>query len=218
MYITGALDQNDRIVRISYHNKSHYNSIIGKTHTSPKDWILSDTLGKLEDIALMNSRIKNGLEIGENCGEFLKNEESSSVGGISMSIDQIRKVVEESRKGFARDWQRDLELVLEESRISYENHQKVGSWAEEAKAIEESNKTQEDELINIAIQESLNTWGQVNNTAVSSDEDAIQAAMLANAMENMNTGAYNRNELAGNPIVQQAVALGKNSAIILYRV
>ena len=49
--VTGAVAQDDRVIRLSYHQNSHYNSIVGKNHTNEKDWKISDTLGHLEDIA-----------------------------------------------------------------------------------------------------------------------------------------------------------------------
>lgn len=49
IFVMGETEQNERVVRISYHQNSHYNSVIPKEGAADKAWILSDTLGSLED-------------------------------------------------------------------------------------------------------------------------------------------------------------------------
>jgi OTU domain-containing protein 5 len=196
----------ERILRVSYHQGSHYNSIIPKDTTSPKDWMKSDEVGYFENKAFAKLSVIDGLDSEEmkEDSEFMK--EVDLLRNDKNMIALYRKAVEESRQGFINLGQRDFESALQESLVGYSPED------EEAKAIEISKETfeneqNEQEMLNKAIEDSLTNPGIPNlndHQQDNSSDQALQAAMLASMMANAYHG-YNRNELLSNPIVQNAI-------------
>lgn len=211
LFEMGATVQDDRVVRLSYHQNSHYNSVIRKDKATNKDWIIHNELGFLEDVSFAKLEARDSTDLDSK----EPSPEMERLLNCGHTIEQIKSAIEASRRGFAAEFQRDLDSVLDESRRAYEESH-AAERTEEEKAIEESkrmfeNEQTEDSQIRQAIQNSLGSSVSPDTIPepISQEQDEAQAAMLASAMSSLSLGAYNRNELSQNPIVQQAVALGK---------
>ena len=126
----------------------------------------------------------------------------------SAGISMIRRAVEESRRGFQSDLQRDLDCVLQESLRTYQR-ENGNVQDEETKAVEDSIKTYENqqneqEFLDQAIRNSL----AVEPQNIPGNITQAQADILADAVQNASNYNISRNDLAQSPIVQQAVMLG----------
>ena len=54
-FVAGVGIEDDRVLRLSYHSNSHYNSIVHKDINKRKENLISDSLGEFEDKAIASS-------------------------------------------------------------------------------------------------------------------------------------------------------------------
>lgn len=186
-------------IRLSYHQRSHFGSIIPVRHFQP---IASHDVGKLEDAALQIQRFALGYDDIENFKEDESSENPSGnrtllhsiFNGDSSLIEQYRSIVEQSRRDYQENGSREMALALEESLRAHSSN----NTEEESEAIIRSqqdfdNQLNEDDLLNIAIAESIN-----NNPG-----NIPSPAQYQNTAFDMQ-----RESVRSHPIVQNAVAMG----------
>lgn len=195
------------MLKVSYHQGAHYNSIVGKDAHSSKDWMLSDEIGRFEDKAFAKLTVIDDLNSEDMIEDSNLMKEVDLLRNDKDHVALCKKAVEESRQGFINQGQRDFESALQESMVGY------SPGEEEAKAIEISKETydneqNEQEMVNKAIEDSLANSDVPlvsNPQQVNLSDQELQAAMLASMMANPYMG-YNRDDLVHNPIVINAVA------------
>ena len=207
-----------RIIRISYHARSHYNSIVDLSISREEDRILSDRPGSLEELAITKSRIKNNRETIESImsgmQEEVKNEGGSSLANLLTSneslIDRYKEIVQKSRSEFEQMGIRDMEVALEESLKTFNYDREKNEVTEEELAIQESKKLYEEELnendiIKLAMEESI----RANENAFLNDQVANQMdeGMLNNAIFE-SQAQFNFEQLRNTQVFINAKAMG----------
>jgi len=205
-----------KVIMLSYHRSSHYNSIVD-LDVEPSKRIISDSLGTLEELAIAkcsyinnSNRIMTALEGDDN--EEAK--EGSNIENLFNAnadlIAQYRNIIQRSRTEFESQGIRDMELALEESLRAFQNERGRDDVNEEEIAIQaskqlyEQNLTEED-LLKIAMEESLkaNEEGLMDPALAMS----LESGMLENAM-NFSQREFNFNQLRNTSTFQNLRAMG----------
>lgn len=206
-----------RVIRISYHARSHYNSIIDLSIPNKMDRIMSALPGELEELAITKSRIKNNQESIQSIMEGIQEEEKkegSSLANLLTSnenlIERYKEIVQRSRTEFEEMGVRDMELALEESLKTFNFDREKNELTEEEIALRESKKLyeaelNEDDILQLAMEESLRA-----------NEDVYLNHQIANQMEegmidnaiHQSQNQFNFDQLRNTPIFQNAKAMG----------
>lgn len=205
-----------RIIRISYHARSHYNSIVDLSITNSKDRILSDRPGELEELAITKTKIKNNNESIQSIVEGLQEEEKqgSSFANLLTSnenlIQRYREIIQKSRSEFEETGVRDMELALEESLKSFNYDREKNEESEEAIALRESKRLYEeeqnkDDILQIVLEESLriNDDDYLNHQVT----NQIEEGLINNAIY-QSQSQFNYDQIRQTSVFQNAKAMG----------
>jgi len=178
---------NNEPVRLSYHGRSHYNSIkkVGKEHES----LLGTTFGQMEDIALRNAKIR--------ADKRKEQRENNTVIMLNNHPDEIlNAIINKSREDFETNGKRDMEVALEESLALYEQEISMIPMHDDdmEKTMKMSlDKKEEDDLVNLIINESRMEQEKEND-------------LLLNMV--LKESKINSEDPLLNPVIQEVVHLG----------
>jgi OTU domain-containing protein 5 len=133
-------------IRLSYHGKSHYNSIkkLGKEN----EGMVGMPFGQIEDITLRNAKLR---------AEKRKEQQQNNVIMISNNQDEmLNAIIGKSREEFENNGKRDMEAALEESLALYEQEVITNVHDDELESVIKMSldKKEDDELLNMIITES----------------------------------------------------------------
>ena len=215
-------ENSSNVIRISYHAKSHYNSIVDDNiDPNSLNRVISHDIGAMENRSIAMLRINKGLDSEENDlnKEEAKNGVREELNNLLSSdkhmIERYKDIVQNSRQEYLDQGSRDLEVALQESLKAYESNLPTSKADdEETKAMELSKKefeAEQDEqiMMKLAMEESMknNPNIQLANTF---DEQMMNQVMIQST-QNLNTNMG----LENNPVAQSLLAMGFSQAKIM---
>lgn len=228
-------DGTGRVIRLSYHRRSHYNSVVKMDNPENTGVVnvMEEEPGALEDkgIALSIARNSTIEEIKTNLNdeeglyeEGVRSQLNNIINGSQGIIDQYRMMVEASRQTFEDEGRRDIDLAIEESLklIDRESIPQAELRTEESKAIAESAKIyeerlDEEEMLRIALQESLENSGRDHTNLIDEQHQQFNDGAMDYILEQSRL-EHERESLRYNPLVLHFVSQGFQENLVIQAV